>query len=246
MDQTEQPEPERLGFRSQGSWSAADLSLLTASVDGIYNALLTTHVERRLENDLSRTLDMLMSRYEKYLDHPFYFEMLHSWRDLLRLWRKTRGKIPLPLPMFPFQATPFDLGTAVPDSKTIYTNLAQYSGESERLRIHRIRMASPGLISFEGLGDIVREFRELIKDMWYRNRQEKQRGDQESQLRELEIVEKYLGIGRQFREMDIPFPTILVTEKYLSDETLKNINNLRKLEQARKLKEIPKNLDVAK
>jgi len=38
-------------------------------------------------------------------------------------------------------------------------------------------MASPGGFSFSGLGEPLRQLRELIKDLWYRNRQERQRGE---------------------------------------------------------------------
>ncbi len=48
---------------------------------------------------------------------------------------------------------------------------------SGALVVKRIQIASPGGISLQGLGEPIRELRELIKDFWYRNRQERAMGD---------------------------------------------------------------------
>lgn len=48
-------------------------------------------------------------------------------------------------------------------------------------------MASPGIISFQGLGEPLKQLRELIKDLWYRNSQEKRRGELE-----LEMIERHI------------------------------------------------------
>jgi len=44
--------------------------------------------------------------------------------------------------------------------------------------------------SLRGLGEPVKEFRELLKDISYRNRQEKERGD-------LEILKEWVALLRQ-------------------------------------------------
>lgn len=44
---------------------------------------------------------------------------------------------------------------------------------SSDIKIHCVSMASPGLISLQGAGEIIREIRELIKDLSYRNHYEK-------------------------------------------------------------------------
>ena len=44
------------------------------------------------------------------------------------------------------------------------------------LSVQAIHMSSPGSISFTGLGEPIRQLRLLIKDLWYRNRQEKEKG----------------------------------------------------------------------
>lgn len=48
-----------------------------------------------------------------------------------------------------------------------------------RPRIARIQMSSPGIFSFKGLGEPLRQLREFIKDLSYRNAQERQLGELE-------------------------------------------------------------------
>ncbi|MGH9198431.1 MAG: hypothetical protein ACRD1T_22195 [Acidimicrobiia bacterium] len=56
--------------------------------------------------------------------------------------------------------------------------------------IQKIEMASLGGISLRGLGEPLRELRELIKDLSYRNRQERERGD-------IEIIQQRLTLLTQ-------------------------------------------------
>jgi len=53
---------------------------------------------------------------------------------------------------------------------------------NSQLQVGRVHLNSPGPISFEGLGEPIRELRELVKDVWYRNRQERSRGDLELEI----------------------------------------------------------------
>jgi hypothetical protein len=59
-------------------------------------------------------------------------------------------------------------------------------------------MGSPGWISFEGLGEPIQQMRQFIKDIWYRNRQESRRGDQEieqeAELHRLELARQHLQL----------------------------------------------------
>jgi hypothetical protein len=59
---------------------------------------------------------------------------------------------------------------------------------SHELRIKRIEIASPGGFTLAGLGEPIREVREFIKDIWYRNRQEREKGDLEILKQKLELV----------------------------------------------------------
>lgn len=72
-----------------------------------------------------------------------------------------------------------------------------------RLTIERIEIASPGIISFEGLAPIVEQLRELIKDVWYRNHAEKQQGRIQLEERTLDLQER---IAKQ-RAREIQYAT---------------------------------------
>jgi hypothetical protein len=95
-----------------------------------------------------------------------------------------------------------------------------------RLTIVSVEMSSPGGISLAGLGEPIQQLREFIKDLWYRNKQEKQQG-------ELEILRQYLSIQREFG----PLPPA-VTDR-LAPKVLDGVRVLDQLEQQGKLVEIP-------
>jgi hypothetical protein len=67
-----------------------------------------------------------------------------------------------------------------------------FIGPADELVIERIQMASPGGFHLKGLGEPIRQLRELMKDMFYRNRQERQRG-------ELALLRERLQLAVQFR-----------------------------------------------
>jgi hypothetical protein len=71
------------------------------------------------------------------------------------------------------------------------------------LRVRSISINSPGPISLQGLGEPIKELRELIKDLAFRNRQERQRGD-------LEIEEARFKLDKAKREagLDVDGRTI--------------------------------------
>jgi len=66
----------------------------------------------------------------------------------------------------------------------------QFVRAGSELSVHRIEIASPGGFSFAGLGEPIAQLRELIKDLWYRNRQESERG-------ELEILKQTIALFSQ-------------------------------------------------
>lgn len=58
-------------------------------------------------------------------------------------------------------------------------------------------MTKPSAFSFKGLGEPLKEFRELIKDLWYRNRQEHDRG-------EIELAKQCLALDAEFKRVTCP------------------------------------------
>jgi hypothetical protein len=67
-------------------------------------------------------------------------------------------------------------------------NPEEYIAASSVLQIQKIEIASPGGFTLAGLGEPLREIRELIKDLCYRNRQEREKGDLDILKRKIELV----------------------------------------------------------
>ncbi len=67
--------------------------------------------------------------------------------------------------------------------------------------VYRIRIGSPGLISFQGLADVIREMREWFKDICYRMRQEETMGNLNITEKRLEIIEKYHKLSDKEKKM---------------------------------------------
>lgn len=98
------------------------------------------------------------------------------------------------------------------------------------LSVLRIQMNSPGNITLVGLGEPIKQLREFIKDLWFQNHQEKQRG-------QLELLRQYLGLEREFG----PLPPAAVD--ILAPKALRGIATLERLEAAGKLVELPTSLE---
>ena len=69
----------------------------------------------------------------------------------------------------------------------VYDNLDTLAPD-ESLKIKSVEIHSPGVVSFMGLAEVVKEFREFVKDMWYRNQHERQ-------LARIELARKRLECG---------------------------------------------------
>ena len=83
---------------------------------------------------------------------------------------------------------------------------------------------------------LVEQFRELIRDLWYRNRQERAKGD-------LEIIRQFLELRRDHPDINVPPPRYLQRSRQLIDVTAESVEKLRRLERDGKLVQIPENLD---
>jgi hypothetical protein len=76
----------------------------------------------------------------------------------------------------------------------IFNNIELYTSEEQRLKVYQIRIASPGQFTFIGLAEIMSQLRELIKDLWYRNRVEKEKGELELIEKKMELTKRNLAI----------------------------------------------------
>ena len=102
--------------------------------------------------------------------------------------------------------------------------------------VYRIRLGSEGIFSFTGLGEIINQVREFIKDLSFRNKKEKE-------LKTLEITEKVLDILQQIGPPlnEVPSdlrPLYAKTIKILDCE----LDKLLSLESKGKLANIPENI----
>jgi hypothetical protein len=165
----------RISIRTAGDWQAHELTELLGAVESIYNVFLAAaHAARALDAESRR--------------------LVEEWG----IEPAVEYRLPEPIP-----EDEADEGTVIPPwvASTRSTDLARYVeslhknirvvAPNDLLRIASIRMASPGNISFEGLGEPMRELRELLKDLSYRNAAEKQ-------LSRLEVAEKHLDLALRY------------------------------------------------
>ena len=223
-----------LCFRTKGEWAATDVIALVSGASGIYDAFLAVDIQRRREDEQFRRMEHSLKRLHKYMDHPIYHDFNHMWRDYMRMWRKERILTPYP-PPFPFPI-PFaqQLYEQGPSAFEIFSEIDSFAGSEDRLRVRRIHIASPGSFNLSGSGEIIREIRELIKDLWFRNRQEKAKG-------ELDIIDKYLTMRRENSDLNLPPPGS--TNRKLVKNVKECIHSLQSLEKEGKLLSVPEHIE---
>lgn len=245
MASSKESELQIIGFKTLGGWTAENVTSLTTSASQIYDVFHSLRIRKETQEDsLSLYFDM-MRRYEKHFLHSpaseRYYKLLREWIDLYREYiEKGMPFFPdfptLPPPPFPF---PFQIqypsGSLI-SAAEIFRDLRSLSAEEDSLQIYKVKMASPGGFTFTGVGEIVKECREFIKDVWYRNRQEKQKG-------QLEVIEKYLSIRQNYpeaRQLGFPPPR---SERELAQILNQNVNNIRLLEEKGKVADVGENID---
>ena len=160
-----------------------------------------------------------------------------SWSEEVELWIKY-SPFSKPIPLPPNLASiPFpDPMTEIHSFEEIFSNLHRYFNRSELLRIDKAKMSSPGGFSFVGLAEIIEQIRELIKDIWYKNKKERIVGN-------LEILEKYLSIHKNHIEQCEQHLPPIPDAKYLIDVVESHLSILKELEAKGLLKSIPENMD---
>ncbi|MBI5186545.1 MAG: hypothetical protein HZA01_12585 [Nitrospinae bacterium] len=224
-----------INFRTQGDWGASDVLTLVSSAAKIYDAFLAVEIQRRREEENFEAMERSMKRMHKYMDHPMSRDFYHIWRDYIQMWREEKIMLPYPPPLpFPFA---HDIAEKPSMAFDIYLDIESYTSDENRLRVRRIHIASPGDFSFSGIGEIIREIRELIKDIWFRNKQDKIKG-------ELDIIDKYLTMRRKNSNLNIPSPRS--ADKKLVKVVQEKIHSLRTLENEGKLLSVPENIESEK
>jgi hypothetical protein len=227
-----------ISFFTQGDWSASDVANLSSSASDLYNVFLALDYSSKLNLLLMLPYKELIDRYSQRPDqHIFseYLEVLKKYFEILiKVDMAATDKIPSPF-YFPLLAT--RLSEDFKSVYDIYVNIDAYATNSQKLRVRRIQISSPGKFTFEGSGEIIKQLRELIKDFWYRNKNEKLMG-------ELDIVDKCLKIRRENPDLRLPpFPKDILK---LTEVIGSSIGKIEQLERDGKLLDVPKNLDKEK
>jgi len=187
-------EVESLGFRTEDNWTAYDLGRALSALDSIYSTFVLT---RHLSVLSSQRLQQSASQLERSLqilerEGPHLDMLAHEWHRLLRRHGPEAASLLFPFGSFRGQGAD-QMAQNLPPAEVEYylSNPSEYLPSTHELRIKKIAIASPGGFSLEGLGEPLRELREFIKDLCYRNRQERHKGDLEILKQKLEIVAQH-------------------------------------------------------
>lgn len=229
-----------IGFKSNDIWTNYDLQLFVDSVTAIYNVFTSIKIKQKsIEAELSKSRHMLENYehyFHKYFDHPMYFEFFELQRRMIKDYLSGKLK-ELPNIQFPpfILPTQFKVEAKQPTIYEIYSNIKSYQSNDDLLRIHKIYIASPGGFSFEGVGEVLKELREFIKDIWYRNKQERICG-------QLEIIDKYLSVKNKYENSNMNLPPVS-SEDEIKKVLNENVNNLKQLEKENKLMSVAENID---
>lgn len=182
-----------LEFRTEVTWTAYDLGRILSALDSIYSSfILARHLGVMANQRIQRSEEQLGRFWEMIEREGPHLDMLfHEWHRMLRRYGPGAASLLTPFGSLGGQAVD-RLAQVLPQSEVEYyaSNPSEYLPSTHELRIKKIAMASPGGFSLEGLGEPLRELREFIKDLCYRNRQERQKGD-------LEILKQKLDIAAQ-------------------------------------------------
>jgi hypothetical protein len=157
-------------------------------------------VARHLARSVQRRREQLAKQQETYLRDlrhvelgPDWEMLVHEWGRIVRRYASLGVVPPLPfwLPGMTPQAETQPDAAADTEMQRLLAHPEDIIPPSGDLEIQKIEMASPGGFTLRGLGEPIKQLRELIKDLWYRNRQERERGDLELVRQRLEICSEY-------------------------------------------------------
>ncbi len=220
--------PDSVVFRTDGVWRAKEVSRFVSSVEGIYEAFLAVHLAKQSRPSPD---EMVARSFQQNLS---YYTLL------LEEYERVRGRIPesegLMLP--PTIGPGAELLTSLAGQESrylafVYDNIRTLAPESH-LAVGKVRMGSEGFFTLQvlvdGLGEPIRQMREFIKDLWYRNEQEKALG-------QLEIARQHLDLRRDYADM-LSGPAGKIPVAALAEA-----NVLKQLESEGKLVDVADNLD---
>jgi hypothetical protein len=170
--------PGFLGFDTSGDWSVSELSALLRSLDRLYVIVMLTRqlaldTKANLERWSKEVRDNRTLLFEEMMFHPRFGPL---------------GALAF-AGSFASRFTPDDAQLQLVDRCLVQPSVFMTPDES--LMISSIKMASPGGFNLRGLGEPIKQLRELLKDLFYRNKQEKKRGELAILREQLQLVAQY-------------------------------------------------------
>lgn len=176
VESKNQIEITRINLEIDSSWSLNDFQVFFKSINNIYNTLFAI-------KEITIEQEYILNNYEKIGPiHPFFDEFLFHYKRMKKL-KEQKELIPLQY------YVPFGNQSYLNEYINQILSAEWYINPKFQINIKKIKFASKGLISIEA-GSVIREIRELVKDIFYRNSQEKRSG-------ELDIFQKQIDVMEQ-------------------------------------------------
>jgi hypothetical protein len=231
--------PRIIGFRTSNDWNVSDLSDLLSACSQAYNVFNALDMFRTHNKQPLVLYQSIIEIIQPYISDSeegrLYLQLYKQWLEVYQKYYE-KGLLsslevlehpPLPPPniILDFSFSSYSLGS-------LYSHGQQFSS----LRIHRIKMESPGGISFAGIADVMRELREFFKDIWYRNKQEKTKG-------QLEIIEKYISILIDFDKLNDNQKQLAADLPLLCRTLDESVSKIQQLESRKLLADVPENIN---
>jgi hypothetical protein len=183
-----------LDFKTQEAWTAYDLGRALAALDSLYLSLLLARHLAVIANQRLRGSEEQFGRYLEALERegPHFDMLFHEWSRFLRRYGPAAAQFLSPFGPAQMQVVDH-LDRVLPPAEINYyiSNTSEFLSSAHELKIRKIAISSPGGFSLEGLGEPLRELREFIKDMCYRNRQEREKGNLEILKQKLDIISQH-------------------------------------------------------
>lgn len=209
-----------------------DLTELCQAVALIYNAKLSVSLYYLRRQDQIKTFLSNM-RGEKL---PFKLDpelLAQLTRDESLAYKLHRLRI---APFYP-------LDDNYPDATEISRNLHLYSPPSNRCFLYSAVTASPVKLSFAGVADVMKEFREFVKDLWYRNRQEAQEGDLENRMRRLQVERAEADFANEYLLPAYAKELGESASPKLIEDVGKGITKIEELQDQGKILSVPEHIE---
>lgn len=171
---------ESLILELADDWLVSDFELLLNIINNVYQTYYAI-------NDIKQS-------HKKVVKDKLLGLIESTYKDMMKMKYQQKEVISKP-EVFPtlIVQTPIDYYIGLAD--TIVKG-SWYITVQEQLKINKIAIASPGHIDFKGIAEVIREVRELIKDLSFRNKQERINGEIDIMERTVKMLEGF-NVPRQ-------------------------------------------------